>query len=129
MIDEAHYYRGVLGAHVAMIVRRLRRLCSEYGSSPQFVLCSATLTNAAEHAESLVGLPFRAVDVDGSPSGGRSFVFWNPAALQDDGQSRISLNMEAAEMTAGLVGRAVKTMTFARSRARWSVSATSPGIC
>ena len=65
VIDEAHYYRGVLGAHVAMIVRRLRRVCREYGADPQFVLCSATLTNATEHAENLVGLPFRAVDRDG----------------------------------------------------------------
>ena len=117
VVDEAHYYRGVLGAHVAMIVRRLRRVCREYGSAPQFVLCSATLTNADEHAENLVGLPFRAVDRDGSPSGGRSFVFWNPASLQSDPKARVSLNMEAAELTAGLVGREVRTMTFARSRA------------
>ena len=118
VIDEAHYYRGVLGAHVAMIVRRLRRVCREYGAAPQFVLCSATLTNAAEHAENLAGLPFRAVDRDGSPSGGRSFVFWNPSGFKGDDYRRVpSLNMEAAEITAGLVGRDVKTMTFARSRA------------
>ena len=129
VIDVAHYYRGVLSAHVAMIVRRLRRVCREYGADPQFVLCSATLTNSAEHAENLVGLPFRAVDQDGSPSGGRSFVFWNPAGIQPDSEGRISLNMEAAEPTAGLVGRDVKTMTFARSRAGWSASVTSPGTC
>ena len=117
VIDEAHYYRGVLGAHVAMIVRRLRRVCREYGAAPQFLLCSATLTNADEHAENLVGLPFRAVDQDGSPSGGRSFVFWNPTGLQSSPEARVSLNMEAAELTAGLVGRDVRTMTFARSRA------------
>ena len=116
VIDEAHYYRGVLGAHVAMIIRRLRRVCREYGADPQFVLCSATLTNADEHAENLVGLPFKAVDQDGSPSGGRSFVFWNPSGLQDDYQRGSGLNMTAAELTAGLVGRDVKTMTFARSR-------------
>ena len=118
VVDEAHYYRGVLGAHVAMIVRRLRRVCREYGTAPQFVLCSATLTNADEHAENLVGQPFRAVDRDGSPSGGRSFVFWNPSGFKGDDYRRgPSLNMEAAELTAGLVGRDVKTMTFARSRA------------
>ena len=117
VIDEAHYYRGVLGAHVAMIVRRLRRLCREYGANPQFVLCSATLTNASEHAENLVGLPFEAVDQDGSPSGGRSFAFWNPFGFEDDYRKGVSLNMEAADLTAGLVGKGVKTMTFARSRA------------
>ena len=58
-IDEAHYYRGVLGAHVAMIIRRLRRICREVGAALQFVLCSATLTNAVEHAENMVGLWLR----------------------------------------------------------------------
>ena len=117
VIDEAHYYRGVLGAHVAMIVRRLRRVCREYGANPQFVLCSATLTNAAEHAENLTGLPFKAVDEDGSPSGGRSLLFWNPFGFDEDYRHGVSLNMEAADLTAGLVGKGVKTMTFARSRA------------
>ena len=100
-----------------MIVRRLRRVCREYGADPQFVLCSATLTNAVEHAENLVGLPFKAVDQDGSPSGGRSFVFWNPSGFQEDHKQGVSLNMEAAALTAGLVDKGVKTMTFARSRA------------
>ena len=117
VIDEAHYYRGVLGAHVAMIVRRLRRICRFLGASPQFVLCSATLTNAADHAENMVGLPFTSIKEDGSPSGGREFVFWNPAGPTDDEQDRASVNIEAAEITARLVGRNIKTMTFVRSRA------------
>ena len=117
VIDEAHYYRGVLGAHVAMIVRRLRRICSSLGASPQFVLCSATLTNAAEHAGNMVGLPFVSVEEDGSPSGGREFIFWNPAIAKSGEQERASINMEAAEITARLVGRNIKTMTFVRSRA------------
>lgn len=117
VIDEAHYYRGVLGAHVAMIARRLRRICRSLGSSPQFVLCSATLTNATEHAENMVGLPFVSVEDDGSPSGGREFVFWNPTSSKEDEQARASINIEAAEITARLVGQNIKTMTFVRSRA------------
>jgi DEAD/DEAH box helicase domain-containing protein len=38
VIDEAHTYRGVFGSHVAGVMRRLRRLCQYYGSSPQFIL-------------------------------------------------------------------------------------------
>ena len=34
VIDECHHYRGVFGAHVAQIVRRLRRVCASYGASP-----------------------------------------------------------------------------------------------
>jgi DEAD/DEAH box helicase domain-containing protein len=35
VLDEAHVYRGVFGTHVALIMRRLRRLCAHYGSAPQ----------------------------------------------------------------------------------------------
>jgi len=57
VVDEAHTYRGVFGSHVSGVLRRLRRLCSLYGTNPQFILCSATVANPGEHAERLVGLP------------------------------------------------------------------------
>ena len=60
-------YRGVFGTHVANVIRRLRRICRMVGSNPQFILCSATISNPAEHAERLVGLPFEVVESDGSP--------------------------------------------------------------
>ena len=34
VIDECHHYRGVFGAHTAQIIRRLRRVCAEYGAHP-----------------------------------------------------------------------------------------------
>ena len=34
VVDEAHAYRGVLGAHVALVLRRLLRLAAHYGSAP-----------------------------------------------------------------------------------------------
>ena len=61
VLDEAHVYRGVFGTHVANVIRRLRRICRMVGSSPQFILCSATISNPAEHAGRLVGLPFEVV--------------------------------------------------------------------
>ena len=57
VVDEAHVYRGVFGSHVANVLRRLRRLARAYGSEPQFVLASATIANAGELAESLLGGP------------------------------------------------------------------------
>ena len=45
VVDEAHVARGVFGSHVAMVLRRLRRLSRHYGGDPQFVLASATIGN------------------------------------------------------------------------------------
>ena len=48
VVDEAHMYRGVFGCHVALILRRLRRLATLYGAAPRFVCCSATVGNPRE---------------------------------------------------------------------------------
>lgn len=55
VIDEAHVYRGVFGSHVAVILRRLRRVCSLYNSNPVFICCSATISNPKQLTEALIG--------------------------------------------------------------------------
>jgi DEAD/DEAH box helicase domain-containing protein len=65
VIDEAHAYRGVMGSHVANVIRRLRRVAAFYGAKPQFILCSATIGNPKELAEALTGLPVELVDNNG----------------------------------------------------------------
>ena len=47
VVDECHHYRGVFGAHVAQVLRRLRRVCAAYGAHPTFVLASATVAEAS----------------------------------------------------------------------------------
>ena len=42
VVDEAHVYRGVFGAHVSLVLRRLHRLCARYGGSPTYIAASAT---------------------------------------------------------------------------------------
>ncbi len=116
VIDEAHSYRGVFGSHMALVLRRLRRLCRLYGSSPQFIACSATIDNPGEHADRLVGLPFAVVDNDGSPKGGKDFVFWNPPTIDDARSIRHSANSEAAGLFAELVSHDIRTLTFSRTR-------------
>ncbi len=116
VIDEAHNYRGVFGSHLAGVLRRLRRLCSLYGSVPQFICCSATVANPGEHAERLVGLPFTVVDNDGSPHGGKDFVFWNPPVIDEARSVRRSANTEATNLFTELLGQGIRTLTFARSR-------------
>jgi DEAD/DEAH box helicase domain-containing protein len=116
VIDEAHTYRGVFGSHVACVMRRLRRLCQFYGSSPQFICCSATIANPAEHAQKLVGLPFAVVDNDGSPHGGKDFVFWNPPIIDEAKSVRHSANSEAANLFAELINHNIRSLTFTRTR-------------
>src|SRR5262249_55717118 len=43
VIDELHAYRGVFGSHLCNVLRRLRRICAHYGSSPAFICSSATI--------------------------------------------------------------------------------------
>ncbi|MFH1639391.1 MAG: DEAD/DEAH box helicase [Chloroflexota bacterium] len=116
VLDEAHAYRGVFGSHVALIMRRLRRLCALYGTSPQYILCSATIANPGEHAGKLTGLPFAVVANDGSPHGKKDFVFWNPPLSDRAKGTRRSTNSEAASLFTELVGSHLRTLTFTRTR-------------
>ena len=116
VLDEAHVYRGVFGAHVANVLRRLRRLCRKAGGDPLFILCSATIANPSEHAERLTGLPFETVESDGSPYGGKDFAFWNPPVTDPEKGTRRSTNSEATQIFAELLKRETRTMAFARSR-------------
>ncbi len=116
VLDEAHVYRGVFGSHVALVLRRLRRLCRQYGSEPAFIFCSATIDNPAEHASRLAGLPFSVVKEDGSPHGSKDFVFWNPPLLDEIKSTRKSSNSEAAAIFTELVSRGIRTLAFTRTR-------------
>ncbi|MBI4304524.1 MAG: DEAD/DEAH box helicase [Chloroflexi bacterium] len=116
VVDEAHIYRGIFGSHVADVLRRLRRLCYYYGSKPQFICSSATIANPGEHAERLTGLPFTIVSNDGSPHGGKDFVFWNPPIIDKAKSVRRSSNSEATHLFTELVSQSVRSLTFARTR-------------
>ncbi len=116
VVDEAHVYRGVFGSHVACVLRRLRRICAHYGSRPQFVFCSATIANPGQHAEGLTGLPFKVVDGDGAPYGGKAFVFWNPPIIDEARSLRRSANSEATYLFTELIRKQVRTLAFASTR-------------
>lgn len=119
VLDELHAYRGVMGTHVANIVRRLLRLAWLYGASPQVVAASATIGNPAEHAENLTGLPFRAVTQDEGPSAERELLFWRPPNLPGaagEAGRRRSTHSEAADLAALFVKTGLKSIFFCNSR-------------
>mgnify|MGYP000100093307 CR=1 FL=1 len=116
VIDEAHVYRGVFGSQVACVLRRLRRICRFYGANPQFICCSATIANPGEHIERLVGVPALVVDDDGSPSGAKEFVLWNPPFLDRARTSRRSANSEATDLFVEMARQGVRNITFTKAR-------------
>ena len=116
VLDEAHVYRGVFGSQVACVLRRLRRLCRFYGSDPQFICCSATIANPAEHVERLTGSTPLVVDDDGSPRGAKEFVLWNPPFVDRAKTARRSANSEATGLFTEFVRGGLRNITFTRAR-------------
>ncbi|KAF6140055.1 hypothetical protein GIB67_001796 [Kingdonia uniflora] len=107
VIDEAHSYKGVFGCHAALILRRLRRICSHvYGSDPSFILCTATSGNPREHVMELAGLPtMDIVQNDGSPCGPKLFVLWNPPLYLKTVSKNSSLNTSKSADTDAVARR------------------------
>ncbi|HZS31054.1 MAG TPA: DEAD/DEAH box helicase [Gaiellaceae bacterium] len=116
VVDEAHVYRGVFGSHVANVLRRLRRLARIYGAEPQFLLASATIANADELARALTGEEATVVKDDAAPRAERTIALWNPPLLDAELGLRASALGEASRLLAGLVGRGLRTICFAKSR-------------
>ncbi|MDX6553785.1 MAG: box helicase protein [Gaiellales bacterium] len=116
IVDEAHAYRGVFGAHVANVLARLRRLAAAYGAQPRFLLASATIANPGAAARTLAGAEVQVIDEDGSPGAERDVCVWNPPLLDADLGIRASTLGEAATLMVGLVARGQRTIVFAKSR-------------
>ncbi|MGN0795215.1 MAG: DEAD/DEAH box helicase [Aristaeellaceae bacterium] len=116
VIDEIHTYRGVFGSNLANVLRRLLRLCAFYGSNPQFILCSATIANPQELAETLTGRPVHMVDDNGAPMGTRHFVFYNPPVVNRQLGIRRGVLPETRKIASMLLKNNIQTITFARSR-------------
>jgi len=116
VIDEVHIYRGVFGSHLANVIRRLKRICRFYGSSPQFICCSATIANPQELSQKIVGEDFVLVDNNGAPQGEKHFLFYNPPVINKELGIRKSLIKEVARFVAYFLNYDIQTIIFARSR-------------
>ncbi len=116
VVDEMHTLRGIFGTHVAMILRRLRRVAEVYGASPTFVFGSATIGNPEELASALCGLDVHVIDEDSSPVGEQTIALWNPPLTDLDLNRRRSSLVESTDLFLDLVRRDVHTIAFARSR-------------
>jgi len=118
VLDEIHTYRGVFGSHVANVLRRLKRICAFYGAAPQFICSSATIANPQELAEKLAEETFTQVgrDDDGSPSGERHLLFYNPPIVDRELGIRRSAVDDARILAERLLESGIQTIVFAQSR-------------
>jgi DEAD/DEAH box helicase domain-containing protein len=125
VIDELHAYRGVFGSHVANLMRRLRRICRHYGSTPQFIMASATIANPGELAERLVGDPVEAVTESGAPTGEKLFVCYNPPVVNPELGIRAPYLGEATGLALRFLREKIPTIVFAQSRLSTEVLLTA----
>jgi DEAD/DEAH box helicase domain-containing protein len=129
VLDECHHYRGVFGSHVALVLRRLRRVCGRYGASPVFMLASATSATPGAAADRLTGLSCQVVAEDLSPRGSRTFALWEPplTALRGENSAplRRAAGAEAARLVADLTVAGARTLAFVRSRRGAELTALS----
>jgi len=116
VIDELHTYRGVFGSHVANVIRRLKRIASNYGAKPQFILTSATIANPIELAEWLVEEPINLLDDDGSARGPRHILLYNPPIVNEELGIRRGTLSECTRLAEDLLQYNVQTILFAQTR-------------
>jgi len=107
VIDEVHSYRGVLGSHMAWVLRRLQRIAACYGAAPTFILLSATIGNPKELGELLINKPVEVITESGAPQAEKHMLFVNP---WDSAAYTASQLLEAA------VKRRLRTIVYTQSR-------------
>lgn len=143
VLDEAHSYRGVFGAHIANLLRRLRRVCALYRTVPVFYGASATSSNPVESFSKLIGVPQQAVTAiteSTSARGETTVVLWEPEFMppkahdqlakgarstqqqavqskaEQEAPRRVSPVEQSAQMLTDLVLSRTRSLVFAGSR-------------
>ncbi len=116
VIDEVHSYRGILGANVACVLRRLFRVCEHYGSRPVVLAASATIANPGELTGKLIGRPVKVIDQDGAPRGRKYFALWNPTPIGGDRLARRGANQDAVWLMTQAIDAGAQALSFTRTR-------------
>ncbi len=124
VLDELHTYRGVFGSHLCNVLRRLRRIANFYGSTPQFICCSATIANPGELAARLIESDVEVLDGNGAPAAEKVFVFYNPPVVNRHLGIRRSYINETSRMAQEFLKRSLQTIVFANSRLHTEVLLT-----
>ncbi|ETW85689.1 hypothetical protein HETIRDRAFT_308737, partial [Heterobasidion irregulare TC 32-1] len=137
-VDELHYYTDSFGSHVALVLRRLRRICAAVGNQRiRFVSCSATIAQPGEHMKMMFGLKVldfaisaidafpkcshqsvEAITEDGAPSGRKDFLIWDAPFIDPlaPGMGSHSPMSEATGLMRYLMKRGIRVILFCKVR-------------
>jgi DEAD/DEAH box helicase domain-containing protein len=116
VLDEIHTYRGVFGANIINVIRRLKRICNFYGTHPQFIMTSATIANPVEHASNLIEENVHWISKNGSPQGKKFFLMINPPIIQHDLGIRQNPAVECIRFTSDLLAYGQQILIFMKTR-------------
>ncbi len=138
-VDELHSYRGMVGAHVSLVVRRLLRLAHAAGAVPQVIVASATASTPGPTVATFLGVDLDqvgVVDRSTAPQGRRTIALWDPpdsgsgeAAAPpmppqygyephtEEKPTKKSALVEASDLLSTLVMNHAATLVFTRARA------------
>jgi DEAD/DEAH box helicase domain-containing protein len=108
VLDELHVYRGLFGAHVHHILRRLERVCRARGVSPRWIAASATIGNPEEFARRLLDRDVRVVAESGAPAAAKDVLFVNPIG--------VSPYTTAVRLLIECIGAGKQTIAFTKAR-------------
>lgn len=115
VIDELHAYRGVFGANVSYVIRRLRRMCELHGNTNiTFICCSATIANAKELADAMTGKDCLLINKDTAPRHLKKYIL---ARERDDTDGSISPVTTIAGLVTEFLSkeRSIRSITFGRT--------------
>src|SRR2546428_281680 len=117
VIDELHTYRGLFGSQVANVMRRLKRICAFYGSTPTFICASATIANPLPLEKMLREEENAGVTrLGGARREEGRLISYNPPLISREMGIRRSSMLEARRIAAPWIRSGVQTILFCRSR-------------
>ena len=117
VLDEIHIYRGIFGSNFALLLRRLKRILDLFHVKPIWILSSATISNAKDFCEKLIGEDFVVIDKDDSPSGAKKVILWDLPYDKVSGKYR-SAHQETKNLFISHLKYkgGIQTLTFTLSR-------------
>jgi DEAD/DEAH box helicase domain-containing protein len=117
VLDEIHVYRGIFGSNFALLLRRLKRILDLFDVKPIWILSSATISNAKQFCEKLIGEDFVVIDKDDSPSGAKKVILWDLPYDKVSGKYR-SAHQETKNLFISHLKykKGIQTLTFTLSR-------------